>query len=201
LAAGVIIFLLWLPQSLSAQGGEPTAADQTKIAQLLRTELTAASADVSFLVILDEQLDPATTVQAASLTDADALTRRAALYTALTAHAQRTQAPLRAWLEARGIDYQAHYLVNMLEVRGDLALAQALAQQRGVAPAGAQSARKRGYRTHRRQSRFAGARLLHCPTAPRRLAAVGADSIRTPMMCGRWASAARTSSSPGKIRV
>lgn len=131
LAAGVFIFLFWLPQSLSAQGGEP-AADQPKIAPSLRTELTAASAAVSFLVILDEQLDPATTVQAASLTDADALTRRAALYTALTAHAQHTQAPLRAWLEARRIDYQAHYLVNMLEVRGDLALAQALAQQRGV---------------------------------------------------------------------
>jgi serine protease AprX len=133
LAAGVITFLLWLPHPLAAQGSDPTAAGQTKIAQLLRAELAAAPADVSFLVILDEQLDPAATVQTAGLTAADALTRRAALYAALTAHAQRTQAPLRAWLEARGIDYQAHYLVNMLEVRGDLALAQALAQQPGVA--------------------------------------------------------------------
>ena len=131
-AAGVITFLLWLPHPLAAQGSDPTAAGQTKIAQLLRAELAAAPADVSFLVILDEQLDPAATVQTAGLTAADALTRRAALYAALTAHAQRTQAPLRAWLEARGSDYRAHYLINMLEVRGDLALAQALAQQPGV---------------------------------------------------------------------
>ncbi len=132
LAASVITFLLWLPHPLAAQGSDPTAAGWMKIAQPLRAELAAAPADVSFLVILDDQLDPATTVQTAGLTAADALARRAALYTALTAHAQRTQAPLRAWLEARGIAYQAHYLVNMLEVRGDLALAQALAQRPGV---------------------------------------------------------------------
>jgi serine protease AprX len=150
----------WLPQSLSAQGGDPLPPTSRRFAPSLRTELTAASAAVSFLVILDEQLDPATTVQAASLTDADALTRRAALYAALTAHAQHTQAPLRAWLEARRIDYQAHYLVNMLEVRGDLALAQALAQQRGVRRL-VRNPRVNGLE-HTVANRLSGTRSLHC---------------------------------------
>ena len=53
-------------------------------------------------------------------------TRRAELYRALTAHAERTQAPLRAWLDARGVRYTPHYLVNMIEVQGDQALADQL---------------------------------------------------------------------------
>ncbi len=123
--------LFWLPSPLLAQSNAPAAASQTQIAPPLRAEMVAAG-NVSFLVILDAQLDPAAVVQAAGLDEADALTRRAALYAALTAHARRTQAPLRTWLEAHGIDYQAHYLVNMLEVRGDLTVAEALAQFPGV---------------------------------------------------------------------
>lgn len=132
LIASMWAILLWLPRPLLAQDGEPATAAPAKLSQLLRSEFATAAGPVSFLVILEEQLDPAAVVQSAGAGEADALTRRAAIYAALTAHAQRTQAPLRAWLDARGIDYRAHYLVNMLEVRGDLALAQALAQQPGV---------------------------------------------------------------------
>ena len=132
LIAGMWTILLWLPRPLLAQEGEPATAAPSKLSQLLRSEFATAAGPVSFLVILEEQLDPATVVQSAGAGEADALTRRAALYATLTAHAQRTQAPLRAWLDARRIAYRAHYLVNMLEVRGDLALAQALAQQPGV---------------------------------------------------------------------
>ena len=103
LAVGIAALLCWLPHSLSAQDGEPVAG-QPKIAPSLRAELAAAT-DISFLVILNEQLDSAAAVQAAGVGEADALTRRAVLYSALTAHAQRTQAPLRAWLETHGIDY------------------------------------------------------------------------------------------------
>lgn len=132
LIASMWAILLWLPRPVLAQDGEPVTAAPAKLSQLLRSEFATAAGPVSFLVILEEQLDPAAVVQSAGAGEADALTRRAAIYAALTAHAQRTQAPLRAWLDARGIDYRAHYLVNMLEVRGDLALAQALAQQPGV---------------------------------------------------------------------
>lgn len=132
LIASMWMILLWLPRPVLAQDGEPVTAAPAKLSQLLRSEFATATGPVSFLVILEEQLDPAAVVQSAGVNEADALTRRAAIYAALTAHAQRTQAPLRAWLEARGIDYRAHYLVNMLEVRGDLALAQALSQQPGV---------------------------------------------------------------------
>jgi subtilisin family serine protease len=133
-AISLTTLLLWPPRALLAQPVAPAATDQTagemKIAQTLATELTAAPSDVSFLVILDDQLAPESVVQSAATEDA--LARRAALYTSLTAQARQTQAPLRAWLEERGIPYRAHYLVNMLEVRGDLTLARALAQQPGV---------------------------------------------------------------------
>jgi subtilisin family serine protease len=41
----------------------------------------------------------------------------ARLYAALTETAQRSQAPVRAWLDAHGIDYRPFYIVNMIEVR------------------------------------------------------------------------------------
>ncbi|HQY92028.1 S8 family serine peptidase [Caldilinea sp.] len=140
-ATGIVAFLLGAPHELLAQTVEPSTPDQangqTRLAQALAAELMAAPSDVSFLVILDDQLDPAvavqaTTVQATATAAEDAAARRAAIYTALSAQARQTQAPLRAWLKERGIPYRAHYLVNMLEVRGDLTLAQALAQQPGV---------------------------------------------------------------------
>lgn len=126
-AAVVALMLAVTPCVALAQSVDPSTAAQAKIAQSLANELSAAQDPISFLVILDEQLDLQTVVSTASADDA--LERRKALYAALTAHAQQTQAPLRAWLDARGIPYTAHYLVNMLEVRGDLALAQQLAQR------------------------------------------------------------------------
>ena len=126
-AAVVALILAVTPCVALAQGVDPSMAAQAKIAQPLANELSEAQTSVSFLIILDEQLDLQTVVSTASADDA--LARRKALYAALTAHAQQTQAPLRAWLGARGVPYTAHYLVNMLEVRGDWALAQQLAQR------------------------------------------------------------------------
>lgn len=126
----VMMMLASTPCVVLAQGVDPSTAAQAKIAPSLASELNAAQDPVSFLVILSEQLDPHTVVSSSSADDA--LARRKALYAALTAHAQRTQAPLRAWLDARSIPYTAHYLVNMLEVRGDNVLAQQLAQRTEV---------------------------------------------------------------------
>ena len=119
--------LAWLPSApAAAQEIEPASPQRAAINPLLAQDLAAANGPVSFLVVLREQLDGAAVLAAGNLQSAGADARRAALYAALTAHAERTQAPLRAWLDAAGISYTPHYLINMLEVQGDAALAEQL---------------------------------------------------------------------------
>lgn len=132
LALGVLMSAL-SARPASAQTVEPAAAGQAKIDQSLRAELDAAAGSASFLVILGEQLDASAIVQGAGNGTDDALARRRAIYAALTAQARASQAGLRAWLDAQGVDYSAHYLVNMIEVRGNLALAESLARRPEVA--------------------------------------------------------------------
>ncbi len=132
LALGVLLSALGA-RPASAQAVEPAATSQAKIDQALRAELDPAAVSTSFLVILDEQFDPSAVVQSAGAGPDAALERRRAIYAALTTQARASQAGLRAWLDAQGIDYSAHYLVNMIEVRGDLALAESLAQRPEVA--------------------------------------------------------------------
>ncbi|MCS6828683.1 MAG: S8 family serine peptidase [Caldilinea sp.] len=126
---GTFAFALFLGgfSAAWAQSVDPAASDQSKIVSALVEELRGSGEGASFLVILNEQMDPQQIVATAGAEDVVA--KRAALYAALTEHARRTQAPLRAWLDAQGIPYTAHYLVNMLEVQGDLKLAQQLAQR------------------------------------------------------------------------
>ena len=139
LAAGAGVLALGLLLALvparpaDAQAVEPAAAAAIKIDAALRAELDTAPGDTSFLVILDDQVDANALVQPAGSGADAALERRRAIYAALTAHARTAQAGLRAWLDAQGIDYSAHYLVNMIEVTGDLALAETLAQRPEVA--------------------------------------------------------------------
>lgn len=132
LALGLMLVLI-PARPVAAQAGEPAAATAVKIDDALRDELGAAREGASFLVILDDQVDTSALVQSAGTGADAALERRRALYAALTAHAHTSQAGLRTWLDAQGIDYTAHYLVNMIEVRGDLALAESLAQRPEVA--------------------------------------------------------------------
>lgn len=130
---GSVVFLAALLVTSSAalaQTVEPAEPDQAKIAPALAEVLRTSPEDISFLVILSEQMDPYQVIAAASAEDIVA--KRTALYAALTQHARRTQAPLRAWLDAQGVPYTAHYLVNMLAVRGDLALAQRLSRRSDV---------------------------------------------------------------------
>jgi subtilisin family serine protease len=142
IAAMLMAFMLiGIPYAALAQAVEPATTDAAKIDQPLANELNAIAdgESVSFLIILNEQLDSETVLLSDSSSETpaasagDALARRQAIYTALTAQAQRTQAPLRAWLDAHSIPYTAHYLVNMVEVRGDLALAHQLAHRPEVA--------------------------------------------------------------------
>ncbi len=114
-----------------AQEIEPAAAELAAVSPQLSLELETTAEPVSFLVILKDQLPPdalqaADTLGAAS---ADSITREARIatsYHALTSHAKQAQSSLRAWLDSQGIVYRPFYIVNMIEVTGDAALADAL---------------------------------------------------------------------------
>jgi serine protease AprX len=89
---------------------------------------TAEGAEAEFLVVLAEQAD---------LSAADALPTKAAkgrfVYDTLYRQAERTQRGVRSLLDASGADYRSFYVVNALWVRGDRALADALAARPDVA--------------------------------------------------------------------
>ena len=76
----------------------------------------------SFLVVLREQAD----LRGADLFPGKAEKGRFVLE-ALRAQAERSQAPLRRRLDATGASYRSFYLVNMIEVEGDRAIAEELA--------------------------------------------------------------------------
>lgn len=116
-----------------AQEGEPRAGQQVQVSDYLQNQLRTTTGPVSLLIILREQVDSAGALARASLRSANREDRAAFLYRELTATAQRTQAPLRAWLEEQGIPYRAFYLVNMIEVQGDAALVAALQRRPEVA--------------------------------------------------------------------
>lgn len=89
---------------------------------------TADGAEAEFLVVMGEQAD---------LSAAGALPTKAAkgrfVYDTLYRQAERSQAGVRAMLDGLGAPYRAHYIVNALWVRGDRALAEALAARPDVA--------------------------------------------------------------------
>ncbi|MFN8491687.1 MAG: S8 family serine peptidase [Caldilineaceae bacterium] len=127
-----LVLVALLPPSLSAQDNPPTV-HAAAISDYLQAQLASAQGPVSFLVILQEQVDANAVLKGAALSAASQQSKAGALYAALTATALRTQAPLRAWLDAQGIPYQSFYLINMLEVRGNAATAAALRQRPEVA--------------------------------------------------------------------
>jgi len=111
--------------SLSCVLALPTQVSGTLSEPRLSPALQEALSDgeeITFLVLLTEQADLS---HVAGLPTKEAKGR--AVYDTLRAVAQRTQAPLRAELDALGVEYRPFYVVNMLAVRGDAALARALA--------------------------------------------------------------------------
>ncbi|RME50113.1 MAG: PKD domain-containing protein, partial [Caldilineae bacterium] len=98
-----------------------------KISPYLQAEL-AAGGTAEFLVVLAEQAD---------LRPAYRLPTKAEkgryVYRTLWETAQRTQAPLKAWLATRGVPFRSFYIVNALLVTGDRQLAQTLAARADVA--------------------------------------------------------------------
>lgn len=111
---------------LLAQTIEPSASQSVEVSDYLQTQLRTTQGPVSFLIVLRDQVDANAALARAQLRNGSRTAKAALIYRELTATAQRTQAPLRSWLEAQGISYQAFYLVNMLEVQGDAQLVAAL---------------------------------------------------------------------------
>ena len=90
---------------------------------------TAGGSSTSFLVVMRSQADLSA---AARLTTKEA--KGVFVYRTLRSNADRTQAPIRALLDQRGVRYQSHWAVNLITVlRGDRALVQTLAARPDVA--------------------------------------------------------------------
>jgi serine protease AprX len=102
------------------------AAVSEKIAPRVLTE-TAGNATTEALVVLADQADltPASSLQTK-------LEKGRFVVNALRAVADRTQAPILALLQQRGISYQSFYIVNMIKVTGNRALMQELAARADV---------------------------------------------------------------------
>lgn len=115
--------------ALLAQSADPRAGQGVQVSDYLQGQLRTAQGPVSFLIVLREQVDANAALARAQLRNGSRTAKAALIYHELTATAQRTQAPLRAWLEAQGIPYRAFYLVNMIEVQGDARLVDALRQR------------------------------------------------------------------------
>jgi subtilisin family serine protease len=121
--AGVLLAMLaWS----SAAGPKPVEIT-AKIAPEVLAE-TAEGGSASIVILLSNQADVSAAHQ---MKDQDA--RGWYVYNALTQHAARTQAGLRAELEARGVSYQSFWAANMIVATADGALIESLAAREDVA--------------------------------------------------------------------
>ena len=94
-----------------ASGGDAEAI-RLKISNRVLSD-TANGKQASFTLLLNDQAD----LSKAYGMEEDA--RGWYVYRTLKRHAARTQAPIRAVLEARNIPYRAHYVANVIFAEGD----------------------------------------------------------------------------------
>jgi subtilisin family serine protease len=90
-------------------------------------ENTRAGAQAEFFVVLEKQADLAAAAKLESK-----LSKGTFVYQTLFKTAQEAQKPIRALLDARGVEYRPFYLVNAILVKGDRNLAQRLAARPDV---------------------------------------------------------------------
>jgi serine protease AprX len=109
--------------SHAAEVPDAAATWQAKIQPRVLAD-TAAGRAASAVVLLADQADLSA---AYTMRDRDA--RGWYVYRTLTTHAARSQAPLRRWLEARGVQYRAFWAANMLVVDGNRDLIETLARR------------------------------------------------------------------------
>jgi serine protease AprX len=90
-------------------------------------DTTSGERTTEFLVFLREQAD----LRDAASQHSKAA-RGAVVYERLNEVAQRTQAPVIAALAAAGVEYRSYWITNMIWVRGDATVAQAMAERADV---------------------------------------------------------------------
>ena len=89
---------------------------------------TAEAQETEFLIFLSEQANLGEAAHLRNKTE-----KGKHVYAALTATAERTQAPVLRELKRRGLKYRPFWIANMIWVRGDMADVQALARRGDVA--------------------------------------------------------------------
>jgi subtilisin family serine protease len=125
----VVIAALWLAAgSVDSYVPASTPSLPNKVSSWV-WDGTADGARTDLLVVLADQAD---------LSSAAALTTKRErgrwVYETLWETAERSQAPLRTWLDVRGVPYRSFYIVNMIHVLdGDQTLVSALAARPDVA--------------------------------------------------------------------
>jgi subtilisin family serine protease len=112
--------LLFLLAAASASAAAPN-----KIAPNVATEITSAGRASVLLSLQQVDLAPVAAKHAGD-------DRVVAAVARLRQHAAQTQKPLRAWLDARGIQYQAFWVANFIALDVDATLLSELAQRGDV---------------------------------------------------------------------
>ena len=122
----ILLYLVMGSVSYGAGAPEPIPPWQSKVDPWVLE--TADTGKTEFLLFLSEQ---------ANLGEAARLRKKTEkgqqVYAALTATAERTQAPLLRELKRRGLEYRPFWIANMIWVRADMADVQALARRGDVA--------------------------------------------------------------------
>ena len=127
----LLVMLLLLSPATYAAANADTASLQLTYPRLPSEvavsawEATAHATEASVLILLDAQAD-------LSQIDAPLEGQATAVRTQLWETAQRTQAPLRAWMDRQGISYRAFYIVNALVADVDRIALKALARRQEV---------------------------------------------------------------------
>ncbi len=114
--------LLAIGAALAHADSVPIASRPEKVSSWA-WEGTAGDARIELLLVMAEQAD---------LSPAQRLSSKEArgrwVYETLWEQAQRSQEPLRRWLDGRGVPYRSYYIVNLIHVlEADRALLDALA--------------------------------------------------------------------------
>jgi len=104
------------------------AAPQTAPIDPYIWKVIGRDGQAEILLILREQANVDGAAQLATRTE-----RTRYVYEQLTQTAERTQPPLRAYLERRGIPYRSYWIRNMIQVSADAALVQELARRPEIA--------------------------------------------------------------------
>jgi len=106
--------------------GAPSVDEASKISPAVLQD-TADGKSATFLVLMADQANVTT---AYAMTNEDA--RGWYVYDTLRLHADRTQAGIRAMLQARGVTYKSYWISNALVVTGDRSLVESIAARADV---------------------------------------------------------------------